>query len=334
VGQRLISVVLPNFNHGRYLPQAISGVLGQTYGNLELHIRDDASTDESRHVIEEAARRDPRVKPVYGQDRRGNIGSVNELLAETKGELLYFASADDFIDSRTMFEEFSRFFDEHEAAGAVYGKMLELRADNNDEPLWLTGQAHREGLIAGLEFAEHFLLGNILPVSTSAIVRRDAFVKCGGLDPALGASCDLNLMAVMGVTFGVVYVDKPYACYRIQQTHFSRSEPFDSYIEHLAMMERNICRALSPTTIPNEWRKIFRERWIEYRLRARWQVEFLQGLSTQLATLDYWKLHYLPPAYGVLKASVQREIDSSANVLNNDVSRAREIFARIAGPVD
>jgi glycosyltransferase involved in cell wall biosynthesis len=329
----LISVILSNHNHARYLGQAISCVLSQRYDALEVWIRDDASTDDSRKVIEEAARNDPRVHALYGSDRRGYNESARELIAKSSGDLFYFASSDDFVSSPDMFGECAGYLAEHPSAGAVCGRMLELHAANEDAPLWLTGHAAREGLIQGIEFVEGFFYGTILPVTSAAIVRRDAFARCGGIDSRLGPSSDLNTMAMIGASSGIVFLDRQYACYRIQPAHYSRSEKFDSYIEQMAALEVNVCRALQPQQAAPEWRRAFRERWIEYRLRARWQMEFLQGLSNQLATLDEWRLHYLPSAYGDLKDSIQSSIDSAVQTLNEQIHRGRVAFDRIAGPL-
>ena len=48
----LVSVVTPTYNREKYLPEAIESVLGQSYPNLEYHIVDDGSTDNTQAVVE------------------------------------------------------------------------------------------------------------------------------------------------------------------------------------------------------------------------------------------------------------------------------------------
>ena len=48
----LVSVILPNYNHSKYLDERIQSILNQTYTNYELIILDDCSTDDSRKIIE------------------------------------------------------------------------------------------------------------------------------------------------------------------------------------------------------------------------------------------------------------------------------------------
>ena len=57
----LVSVVMPVYNGALYLSWAIESILKQTYSNIELLIINDGSTDNSREIIEEYARKDYRV---------------------------------------------------------------------------------------------------------------------------------------------------------------------------------------------------------------------------------------------------------------------------------
>lgn len=87
----LVSVVLNNFNYGRYLDAAIRSVLEQTYARVELIIVDDGSTDESRAVAERHAGRAVLVFKENG----GQASALNAGVARAKGELVCFLDADD-----------------------------------------------------------------------------------------------------------------------------------------------------------------------------------------------------------------------------------------------
>jgi glycosyltransferase involved in cell wall biosynthesis len=57
----MISVIIPSYNHGRYLPQRIESVLKQTFTDFECIILDDASTDDSVSIIERFVAEDKRI---------------------------------------------------------------------------------------------------------------------------------------------------------------------------------------------------------------------------------------------------------------------------------
>jgi glycosyltransferase involved in cell wall biosynthesis len=89
----LVSVVLCNYNYGRYVGEAIASVLGQTYDRFEFIIVDDASTDDSRHVITSYA--DPRISTFFHKENRGQAAAFNTGFAAAHGEIVAFLDSDD-----------------------------------------------------------------------------------------------------------------------------------------------------------------------------------------------------------------------------------------------
>src|SRR5437879_548872 len=66
-----VSVIVPNYNHARYLRRRIDSILAQTYRDFELILLDDGSTDESRSILSEYGN-DPRVKIELNERNSGN----------------------------------------------------------------------------------------------------------------------------------------------------------------------------------------------------------------------------------------------------------------------
>jgi glycosyltransferase involved in cell wall biosynthesis len=87
-----VSVVMPAYNHARYLPRAIESVLGQTYPDLELIVVDDASTDDTAAVLTGYG---DRVRVVRLATNLGISGARNAGLREARGRYLAFLDADD-----------------------------------------------------------------------------------------------------------------------------------------------------------------------------------------------------------------------------------------------
>jgi len=89
----LVTVLINNYNYGRYLREAIDSALNQTYPNLEVIVVDDGSSDESRDIIAS-----------YGQsliavfkDNGGQASAFNAGIAASQGEVICFLDADDFL---------------------------------------------------------------------------------------------------------------------------------------------------------------------------------------------------------------------------------------------
>ena len=97
-----VSVVMPNFNKARHISAAIDSVLGQTMGDLELLVIDDASTDESTELVEAKAAGDSRVVLLKQGAHKGPGGCRNVGISESKGAAVAFLDSDDIYAPRAL----------------------------------------------------------------------------------------------------------------------------------------------------------------------------------------------------------------------------------------
>jgi glycosyltransferase involved in cell wall biosynthesis len=92
----LVSVIITNYNYGRFLPEAMDGVLNQTFRDYELIIVDDGSTDDSREIIEGYARKDPeKIVPLL-KENGGQASAFNAGFERSRGEIISFLDSDDY----------------------------------------------------------------------------------------------------------------------------------------------------------------------------------------------------------------------------------------------
>src|SRR5688572_7501809 len=89
----LVSILINNYNYGRFLRQAIDSALSQTYGNIEVVVVDDGSTDESREIVVNYGE---RVRPVL-KDNGGQASAFNAGFAASRGELIALLDSDDLF---------------------------------------------------------------------------------------------------------------------------------------------------------------------------------------------------------------------------------------------
>src|SRR5438874_2539922 len=92
-----LSVVIPNYNHGKLLPSAINAIVQQSVPPFEIIIIDDGSTDNSVEVIKELARRQPTIKFYQNDQNRGVSFTLNRGIDLASGDYAYFPGADDEI---------------------------------------------------------------------------------------------------------------------------------------------------------------------------------------------------------------------------------------------
>jgi glycosyltransferase involved in cell wall biosynthesis len=89
----LVSILINNYNYGRFLAQAIDSALAQSYPNLQVIVVDDGSTDNSREVIR---RYGNRITPIF-KANGGQASALNAGFSESKGKWLLLLDSDDFF---------------------------------------------------------------------------------------------------------------------------------------------------------------------------------------------------------------------------------------------
>lgn len=111
-----VTVITPNYNYARYLPRRLDSILSQTFGDFELVVLDNASTDDSRRVIESYLH-DPRVRAVFNETNNGNVFKQWNLgLRRATGEYVWIAESDDYAEP-TLLETLVDRLDRNPGAG-------------------------------------------------------------------------------------------------------------------------------------------------------------------------------------------------------------------------
>lgn len=91
--ERLISIITPVYNSGKYIGDTIKSVLAQTYSNWEMLIADDCSKDNTEQVVKQF--NDPRIKYFKLKSNSGAAVARNEALEKAQGKIIAFLDADD-----------------------------------------------------------------------------------------------------------------------------------------------------------------------------------------------------------------------------------------------
>ena len=91
--QPLVSIIVTNYNYGRFLNEAINTALNQTYPNTEVVVVDDGSTDNSQEIIVSYG---DRIVPVF-KENGGMSSACNAGFAASRGEIVIFLDADDYL---------------------------------------------------------------------------------------------------------------------------------------------------------------------------------------------------------------------------------------------
>lgn len=201
---KLVSVIIPCYNNGRYLADAIDSVLSQTYRPLEIIVVDDGSTDDSAEV----ARRYGHEIELIQIGNSGPAAARNAGLRIASGEYVQFLDADDRLEPRKI-ETHARYLDNHPEIGLVYGDARVFTTDQPDlrwfkrapgggDGPWI--ESHSQSPGTWLDRC----LGQPPFHSCCPVFRRSLVSRFGGLDDTLAASEDWEFwirLAASGVEF-------------------------------------------------------------------------------------------------------------------------------------
>lgn len=93
---KLVSVVVPNYNCAPYLDKCLEHIMNQTYTNFECVICDNASTDNSLEIINQWAEKDKRIRVLTTEMNMGGLRCYNRLFSEAKGDYIMIQDSDDW----------------------------------------------------------------------------------------------------------------------------------------------------------------------------------------------------------------------------------------------
>ena len=199
-----VSVVIPTYNYGRFIIEAISSVLDQTRPPSEIIVVDDGSMDETAAVVRafgEAVR-------YIRQDNAGVCAARNRGASESSSELIAFLDADDRWEPTNLEKQVAR-FESDEKIGLVHCAMREFDGETGE-----TIRFYMDGCEEGV--AENLLLweGPLIVVPGAVTVTREAFNHVGGFDPRMKVGEDWDFCYRVARLFKIGFVAEPLVNYR------------------------------------------------------------------------------------------------------------------------
>ncbi|MDA8078240.1 MAG: glycosyltransferase family 2 protein [Nitrospiraceae bacterium] len=209
-----LTVIITNYNHGRFVDEALNAIVSQSVKPDEIIIVDDASTDNSAEVIALFAKENKRVQFLKNKTNRGVLHNGNKLLRMAGGDFIFWAASDDIV-LPGFFEQSLGMLSLHPNAGLCFSDPATLDDATGaikEAPLFLTGQPDyfSPDALADLVRRKSFTID-----SHTAIVNRTGLIEAGGYMPDLKWCSDWFVMQLLGFRKGACYVPKALTAFRI-----------------------------------------------------------------------------------------------------------------------
>jgi glycosyltransferase involved in cell wall biosynthesis len=183
----LVSIIVPNYNHARYLPQRLDSIFAQTFTDYELIILDDASTDNSREIITPYLA-DPRVRFYPNEINSGSpFAQWNRGVNLARGEYAWIAESDDFA-APALLDTLVGLLQTYPNVGVAYSESW--RVDVEGKTMGCMGEftaelstAHwQQSFVANGrdECGRYLIWKNTIPNASAVLFRRQVFLQAGG----------------------------------------------------------------------------------------------------------------------------------------------------------
>jgi glycosyltransferase involved in cell wall biosynthesis len=207
------SIIIPCYNQGHYLKDAVDSVLEQNYYNLEIIIVNDGSTDETEIIAKKLLNSDRRIQ-VITQENKGLSAARNVGIKHAKGIYLHFLDADDWV------------------LNGCY-ELVETEIKANDHVIIGVGYSYRRsrnlppmhGVFPSRDKSVYpeILSGNIGPCH-SFFIPKNKVKEVGGFDEKLRSGEDWDLwIRLVKSKIPFLFIEKELVVYRFVQNSMSRN---------------------------------------------------------------------------------------------------------------
>lgn len=198
-----VSVVVPCYDYGRFLPQTVGSLVRQEGVDVEVIIVDDASTDDSLAVARELADQHPGVHVVANERNAGQVESFNRGWQSSTGELVVRLDADDMLPPGALARA-AAVFEQHPEVGLVYGHPLHF--DDGTVPRPALGDLTWT-VWDGRAWLDERCRTGVSCITSPEVVMRSALLgDVGPLDPTLRYTMDVEMWLRLAAVSDVAYV--------------------------------------------------------------------------------------------------------------------------------
>jgi len=256
-----LSVILPNYNHARFVDRALRALLAQKRAADEIIVIDDGSTDDSVRIIDEVAARAPTIRVLYNENNVGVIATLQRGLEAARGKYVYFAASDDWVFPG-FFTLALRRLEANPDVGVFCGEAMLIDGQSNRPfavrpavwPRMSAGPIDAAEVTDLLQSTDNWIL------TGSAVFRRECVTWAGGFDPRLSSFADGFVARKIALRYGFYFEPKIVASWVVFPDSVSRRTASD--LKHSKYILDTIPGIIaSDPGFPSWYAAAFRDRW-------------------------------------------------------------------------
>jgi glycosyltransferase involved in cell wall biosynthesis len=217
-----VSIIMPAYNRGYIISEALQSVSGQTFRNFDLIVVDDGSTDDTAAVVQHFS--DARLRYVRHEKNKGYSGACNTGLRQARGEWIAFLDSDDLWKPEKL-EKDMDFLERHAEADAVFTD-LEKQDGSRHVPSFMRESPCMFSLLSEKKWPREVIftkremylcLLQEVPIKPSALmIRRSAAETLEPFNESWPSGSDWDFLLRFSKHFRFGYIDETLALLRVQ----------------------------------------------------------------------------------------------------------------------
>lgn len=216
----LVTIIIPAYNHEKYVEQALLSAINQTYENIEVIVIDDGSSDTTPLLIERIINSCSRGRDIIfiRQENQGLSKTLNKAINLANGSFVQFLASDDAYLPEKTTKCLAALLATSPEVAAVYSDGYLINADGektrrfSDKYLKpLSSNTHRE-----------LLLGNWVP-ALGVLYKKEVLTKLGGFDESLKVE-DYDFLLRLTDSYKIISIPEKLFLYRWHENNYSNSQ--------------------------------------------------------------------------------------------------------------
>jgi len=256
-----LSVVLPNYNHAKFIGRALAALLAQERAADEIIVIDDGSTDDSIAVIERIAATAPAIRLLRNPGNIGVIPTLQRGLEAARGKYVYFAASDDWVFPG-FFALALRRLEADPDVGLFCGEAVLVDGTSNRpfavrpavRPRMSAGSIDAAEVNKLLRATDNWIL------TGSAVFRRECLAWAGGFDERLGSFADGFIARKVALRYGFYFEPKIVASWVVFPDSVSRRTARD--LQRSKYILDAVPKLIAADSgFPSWYADAFRDRW-------------------------------------------------------------------------
>lgn len=242
------SILIANYNNGKYFKDCYNSLINQTYENWEAIIVDDSSTDNSIEIIQSLIKDDPRFRIYHNSINQGCGFTKRECMEYANGEICAYLDPDDALYPEAIEKIIQEFTVQNYIVASYSQMMLCNDALVPDKVFASTKQIYNDRYFFNcpIQFAHFFAF------------KKDTYLQTSGINPELKSAVDQDLYLKILEHGDVKYIKEPLYLYRLHAKGISQQAAKQSAkvsfvkVIHETMKRRGI-KKINNQTVPEKY---------------------------------------------------------------------------------